>query len=103
MLSQRKKADSFKNHLSFVQIALKIIRIKLVFTGIHLSMKGHKCRHLCLCIETGISYRSLTAAQKASGVDHSSISRCCKGLQSTAGGYKWRFMQGQDTNDEINL
>ena len=68
--------------------------------------KGNKPqtqRRACLCIENGISYHSLTAAQKASGVDHSSISRCCKGLQSTAGGYKWCFMQGQSTNDEINL
>lgn len=58
--------------------------------------KGNKPqtqRRACLCVENGISYHSLTAAQKDIGVDHASISRCCKGIQRTAGGYHWRYAE----------
>ena len=58
--------------------------------------KGNKPqtqRRACLCIDNGILYHSLTAAEKATGVDHSSISRCCKGKTLTAGGYYWRYAE----------
>ena len=47
----------------------------------------------CLCVETGVIYRSLTAAEKDVGVDHACISRCCKGKRHTAGGYTWRYAE----------
>ena len=32
-------------------------------------------------------FSSFTEAEKITGVDHSGISKCCKGLYKTAGGY----------------
>lgn len=43
------------------------------------------------CIETGIVYNSLAEASKASNTDISSISKVCKGLMNSAGGYHWQF------------
>lgn len=36
-------------------------------------------------------YNSIADASYASGVDKSSISRCCRGSAMSAGGYRWRF------------
>lgn len=41
------------------------------------------------CIETEKIYESFKEAMKITKVDSSSISRCCKGKQQTAGGYHW--------------
>lgn len=37
------------------------------------------------------TFHSILRASKETGVDNSSISRCCKGLQKTAGGYYWKY------------
>lgn len=36
-------------------------------------------------------FPSILAAQKATGIDDSSIARCCKGDYVHAGGYKWKY------------
>lgn len=36
-------------------------------------------------------FSSFTEAEKITGVDHSGISKCCKGLYKTAGGYIWKY------------
>lgn len=43
---------------------------------------------------------SLKEAEEYIGVHHSSITRCCKGIQKTAGGYIWRYA---DENTENNI
>ena len=40
-------------------------------------------------------FNSIGDASLVSGVDKSSISRCCHGSASTAGGFKWRFESGE--------
>ena len=40
------------------------------------------------------------AQGKLIGVDHSSISRCCKGKQHTAGGYKWYYLEEYPNRDK---
>lgn len=40
--------------------------------------------------EVGLFY-SLMEAKRKLGIDASSIMRCCKGKQKTAGGYKWKY------------
>ena len=44
-----------------------------------------------VCIETGIEYPSMSAAEKAIGVCHCGISRVCNGTKCSAGGLHWRF------------
>ena len=41
-----------------------------------------------------ISYPSLAAACKATGVEWSLALKCCNGLSSEVGGFKWRFKNG---------
>ena len=44
------------------------------------------------CIETGIIYESLSEAARQTKIDKSSISKCCRGKQKTAGGFHWEFV-----------
>ena len=37
------------------------------------------------------TFESLRAAENATNISHTNISRCCKGTATTAGGYKWRY------------
>lgn len=38
-------------------------------------------------------------AFRETGIDSSSITKCCKGKRKTAGGFKWRYME--DDNNEL--
>jgi predicted GIY-YIG superfamily endonuclease len=44
-----------------------------------------------VCIETGIIYESIMAAEMLTKTDGSSISAVCKGKRKTAGGFHWRY------------
>lgn len=48
------------------------------------------------CVEMKKKFKSMRAAEKETGISHSSISKCCQGLFHTAGGYKWEFYNNQD-------
>lgn len=39
-------------------------------------------------------YPTARAAERETGVDHSTISRCCKKKQKQAGGYVWKYTEG---------
>lgn len=46
-----------------------------------------------LCIETGMTYRSLSEAAKTCGLKSGdTISLCCRGKRDTAGGFHWEFV-----------
>lgn len=44
-----------------------------------------------ICLDTNIKYRSAAIAQQKTGVDQSSISKCCKKVQKTVKGQVWAF------------
>lgn len=44
-----------------------------------------------ICLETGVTYGCISDAYRESGIDITSISRCCKGKAHTAGGYHWQY------------
>ena len=44
-----------------------------------------------ICIETGKRFESMVLAEKTMNINHSSISRVCKGERHTAGGYHWKY------------
>lgn len=39
------------------------------------------------------TFPSMRAAEKATGIDNSSISRCCNGKLKQSGGFKWKFKE----------
>lgn len=44
------------------------------------------------CITTGIIYESERKAMEKTGIDISSITKCCKGQVCSAGGYDWEYV-----------
>ena len=40
-------------------------------------------------------YQTIREAERETGVDHSVISRCCKGKVKTAGGFRWEYRREQ--------
>lgn len=59
------------------------------------SLKGRKAHNSLkvLCLETGIIYDSMHAAEKETGAKYKNISKVCKGEygRKTAGGYHWKY------------
>ena len=45
-----------------------------------------------ICIENRKMYPSVLDAHEQTGIDASSIIRCCKGKQITTGGYHWKYL-----------
>lgn len=43
-------------------------------------------------------FNSLTEAEKATGIPHQNISKCCSGKLKTAGGFKWRYINEKRQN-----
>lgn len=60
-------------------------------------MKNNNGKNI-ICIETGIIYQSGAEAQRQTGINSSSIRKCCKKKCSynTAGGYHWSYANGGD-------
>lgn len=44
------------------------------------------------CIDTGKVYPSSVAASKATKLHQGSVSKCCSGIQKTAGGMRWEYV-----------
>ncbi len=53
------------------------------------------------CVETGVVYPSTIEAQRVTGIDRTSIGRCCTGKQKTAGGLEWEWYQPQQAPNNI--
>ena len=45
------------------------------------------------CIETGVIYQSVIEARRQTNIDDSSISKCCRGIYKTSGGYHWEYVK----------
>ena len=45
------------------------------------------------CVETGISYKSLSDASRKTKIPIANIHKVCNGQRKTAGGYHWRYEQ----------
>lgn len=45
-----------------------------------------------LCVENNLIYNSITEVSKTLKIDGSSISKCCRGKQLTAGGFHWEYI-----------
>ena len=47
----------------------------------------------CRCIETNIEYECIKSASEATGITEGNISRCCRGIRKSAGGYHWEYVK----------
>lgn len=55
-------------------------------------IKQKRAKSKVLCIETNIEYASAKDAERATGVDSTSIGRVCNGKRKSAGGYHWEWI-----------
>lgn len=60
-------------------------------TGIERSAKTREKR--VKCVETGVIYDSILKASVETGLDNSSIGKCCRGLLETCGKLHWEFVE----------
>ena len=67
-------------------------------TKIKISQAKEKDKKPVKCIETGIIYESGSYAAKMTGIDKSSISKCCQGQIYSAGGYNWQYVNKELSN-----
>ena len=51
-----------------------------------------KAKKQVYCIDTCKIYESAAEASRKTGVSASGISACCRGVQKTAGGYRWKYL-----------
>ena len=56
-----------------------------------------------ICLTTGKTYNSIKEASEQTGVDQSSIIKCCKGVVMTAGKMKWRYADSILNEQYISL
>jgi len=54
--------------------------------------KTHPNRKAVICVETQKIYSSMKEAQRETGIDNATISRCCNHKCKTAGGFHWEFI-----------
>ena len=49
-----------------------------------------------MCIETEVVYFGLMEAERQTGIHHSNICNCLKGLRASAGGYHWKYIDKKE-------
>lgn len=59
--------------------------------------ESHRARRV-LCVDTGVEYDCMKDAEDITGAKQANISKCCRGLRQTAGGYHWRYADGGDAD-----
>lgn len=64
----------------------------------HLGRKNINSKPV-VCVETNEFFWSMGEAKRATGCDDTTITRCCRGIKKTCGGYHWRYA----TEDEVEL
>ena len=52
-----------------------------------------------ICVERNEFFWSMGEAKRATGCDDTTITRCCRGIKKTCGGYHWRYA----TEEEIQM
>lgn len=62
----------------------------------HIGRKNANSRPV-ICVETNEFFWSMGEAKRATGCDDTTITRCCRGIKKTCGGYHWRYA----TDEEI--
>lgn len=62
-------------------------------------LRGDSCKaRRVLCVDTDTEYACMMDAEDATGARQANISKCCRGLRQTAGGYHWRYADGGDAD-----
>ena len=51
-----------------------------------------------MCVETGEIFDSLSQASHCHNIDRSSITKVCKGITQTAGGFHWKLVDESNEN-----
>ena len=93
--TRRKISESLKGRIITDEIRLKISKS---LRGRHKSDEtrkkiGEANSKRVVCIETGVIFNSIKEAAANMGRRRSDISRCCRGILKTSGGYHWKYVE----------
>lgn len=81
------------------------------YRSIYHIINGNTCPHCelkngniipVICMETGISYKSIVEASCKTNIHKVCIGDCCRGKQKTAGGYTWKYLKEVTNNEQKN-
>lgn len=64
---------------------------KVKISATRIGAKNWRAKRV-LCVETNVVYPCVKDAYRETGIHFSSISRCCRGVGKTAGGYHWKYV-----------
>lgn len=76
--TRKKLSEARRGH-----VVTKETRAKIAAT------KSHKMISIT-CVETGVTYESISSASRATGISQGNLSACIKGSRSQASGFHWR-------------
>lgn len=85
-VTREKLRSARKNFVVTDQMKQKIKENHADFSG-----GKHPRAKAVLCVELNTMYACTRDAERALGVAHQHISKCCLGKRKTAGGYHWRY------------
>lgn len=54
-----------------------------------------------LCVELNKEFNSMQEASRVLGIPQSSISKVCRGERKLAGGYTWKYIEGEKDNEVL--
>ena len=86
-----KDEDKSNNHVSNLEWATRSENVRYgssLARGIELRKKHYGV----YCVELNKVYDTMNAAAAATGVKRNNIGYCCRGIQKTAGGYHWEYV-----------
>lgn len=66
------------------------------------NLYGTRTKRTCKpvkCIETGTIYNSTVQAGKCTGINRVNITDCCNEKRHTAGGYHWKYINKEETDE----
>ena len=86
--------ESYRNNPERI-LQMSLARIGKNMGADHVNSKA------VVCFETGLTYGSVSEAERAVGSDVN-ISGCCRGAAKTAGGFHWAFKEDYDKMSEAD-
>lgn len=68
----------------------------------HLGAKNKNSKPV-VCVETGEIFASQGEVKRLTGVNDTSVNKCCRGVKKTAGGYHWRYATEEEILNQTHI
>lgn len=68
----------------------------------HLGAKNKNSKPV-ICVETGEMFASQGEVKRLTGINDTSVNKCCRGVKKTAGGYHWRYATEEEILNQTHI